>query len=138
MILKRGASACSLICVFLLFSAGRLAAQMNPIYRFKKVTIPVDLRINDAVLLKGVYDLEFLRANPLSYYLRIMKKGKILKLVQGREFLYDRDSAIPRKPTLNMSKNKAEKLLTLIFESGTDTKIYERVRASYAMAYEGD
>jgi hypothetical protein len=131
-------SACCLALVLFLLLAARLAADMNSICRFKKVAIPVDLRIGDAVLAKGDYDLEFLRANPLSYYLRIMKKGKILHLVQGEEFLYDSSSTIPRKPTLKMLKNKAEKALVIVFESGTDTTIYERVRARYRIAYEGD
>jgi hypothetical protein len=37
-----------------------------------------------------------------------------------------------------MSKNTAEKKLNIVFESGTDTKIYERVRASYSLEYQED
>jgi hypothetical protein len=128
----------------LLFLAGLLfflsvnlpAELMNPICRFKNIDIPVDLRIGDSTLAKGTYDLEFLRyPSPILYYLRIMKKGKILHLLQGEEFAYDNSSVIPRKPQLKMSKNPVEKKLNLIFESGTDTKIYERVRARYSIDY---
>ncbi len=112
------------------------AELMNPICRFKNVSIPVDLRIEGSILAKGTYDLEFLRyPSPILYYLRIMKKGTILHLIQGEEFAYDNKSVIPRKPQLKMSKNTAEKMLNLIFESGTDTKIYERARARYHIEY---
>jgi hypothetical protein len=87
---------------------------------------------------KGTYDLQFLRANPLSYFLMIMKNGKILHLIQGKEFPYDNLSTIPKKPTLKMSKNKAEKSLIIVFESGYLTKIYPRIRASYRLEYKED
>jgi hypothetical protein len=123
--------------LLLLVLAFNLPAElMNPICRFKNVSIPVDLRIEGSILAKGNYDLEFLRyPSPILYYLRIMKKGKILHLLQGEEFAYDNSSVIPRKPQLKMSKNSAEKRLNLVFESGTDTKIYERVRARYGIEY---
>ena len=127
-----------LVFIGLVFLVGQLAADMNLINRFKKVAIPVDLRIEGSILPKGEYDLEFLRANPLSYYLRIMKKGKILHLVQGKEFIYDDFSKAPRKPTLKMSKNRAEKLLNIVFESGSDTVIYELCRATYSIEYVED
>ncbi|TRZ88512.1 hypothetical protein D4R89_08085 [bacterium] len=138
MIFKRGKAACSLVFIFFLFFVGRLTAQMNPIYRFKKVPIPVDLHIEDSILPKGTYDLQFLRANPLSYFLMIMKNGKILHLIQGKEFPYDNLSTIPKKPTLKMSKNKAEKSLIIVFESGYLTKIYPKLRASYRLEYKED
>lgn len=139
MIFKKSTTACYLVFIFFLFFASQLTAQMNPISRFKNVTIPVDLRINNSILPKGAYDLEFLRvSNPLSYYLRIMKKGKILHLLQGEKFPYDNSSTIPIKPTLKMSKNKAEKLLTIVFESGSYTINYGKLRASYRIEYEED
>ena len=134
----KGKAACFLVFVFILFFAGQLTAQMNPIYRFKKVAIPVDLNINDSILPKGEYDLEFLRANPLSYYLRIMKQGKILHLIQGEGLLYDDPKTIPAKPTLKMSKNKDEKLLIIVFESGYRTNIYGKLKASYRIEYKED
>lgn len=138
MILKRGKAACWLVFVFILLIAGQLRAQMNPINRFKKVTIPVDLNIENSILPKGAYDLEFLRGNPLSYYLRIMKSGKILHLVQGEQSPYDNPKDIPKKPTLKMSKNVAEKILTIVFESGYETNIYGKLRASYRLEYKED
>lgn len=138
MIFKRGKAACFLVFIFFLFFVGQLTAQMNPIYRFKKVTIPVDLHIKDSILPKGVYDLEFLRANPLSYFLRIMKNGKILHLIQGEEFRYDNSSTIPKNPTLKMKKNNAEKSLIIVFESGYLTRIYGKLRASYRLEYKED
>ena len=139
MIFKKGAVVFLLVAILLLFFVGQLTAQMNPIYRFKIVPIPVDLRINNSILPKGEYDLEFLRVpNPLSYYLRIMKKGKILHLLQGENFPYDNSSTIPKKPTLKMSKNKVEKSLIIVFESGSYAKNYAKLRASYRLEYEED
>jgi len=138
MILKKGRAVFFLAATLVLFLAWQLAAEMNPICRFKKVTIPVNLRINDSLLDKGAYDLEFLRANQLSYYLRIMKNGKILHLVQGKEFPYDNSSIIPVKPTLRMKKNKAEKLLTIVFESGSHAVDYAMLRAIYTFSFEGE
>jgi hypothetical protein len=112
---------------------------MNPIYRFKKVAIPVALHIKDFILPKGAYDLEFLRVpNPLAYYLRILKKGKILHLLQGEDFPYENSSSIPRKPTLKMSKNKSAKSLIIVFESGSDTETYGNLRTRYHLDYEAD
>lgn len=144
MTLKKSMTAGSLAFVFLLFFAGQSPAQMNPIYRFKNVSIPVDLRLGDSILAKGAYDLEFLRVpNPVAYYLRIIRKGKILHLVQGKDFPYDNAvfsnlSLIPIKPTLKMSKNKDEKLLILVFESGQYIENYAQIRAMYRLEYEGD
>jgi hypothetical protein len=138
MILKRGKSACTLVVIFILFFVGQLTAQMNPIYRFKKVAIPVELRIDDSILPKGAYDLEFLRANPLSYYLRIMKQGKILHLIQGEGVPYDDPKTIPEKPTLKMSKDKDQKSLIIVFESGYRTNIYGKLRARYRLEYKED
>ena len=139
MIAKRGALTHLMVLLFFIFLARQLAAQMNPIYRFKKVTIPVALHIKDFILPKGAYDLEFLRVpNPLAYYLRILKKGKILHLLQGEDFPYENSSSIPRKPTLKMSKNKSEKSLIIVFESGSDTENYGNLRARYHLDYETD
>lgn len=137
MIIKRSRVGCSLAAFFSLFLAGQLTAQMNVILRFKKVTIPVDLRIQDSTLPKGPYDLEFLRTpSPLSYYLRIMKGGKILHLIQGEEFRYDDPKKIPKKPTLNMGKDTAEKLLVIVFESGSYATAYAKLRVRYRIGYE--
>jgi hypothetical protein len=139
MIAKNRISAIFIVIFLSLFFIGQLAAQMfemTPVHRFRKVMIPLELQAKKSVLPKGEYDLEFLRIpNPLSYYLRIMKKGKILHLIQGKEFPYDNSSVIPKKPTLKMSKNKDEKLLLLVFESGSDSLNYANLRASYQLEY---
>ena len=135
MIFKRGKTACSLVLIFVLFFVCQLTAEMNPIYRFKKVTIPVDLHIENSILPKGTYDLEFLRDSTRSHFLRIIKNGKILHLIQGKEFLYDNSSTIPKNPTLKMNKNQAEKSLNLVFESGYLTRIYPKLGASYRLEY---
>jgi hypothetical protein len=139
MIFRKGIAVFPLAAILLFFFAGLPAEQMSTICRFKNVTIPVDLRIEGSILAKGSYDLEFVRyPSPILYYLRIMKKGRILNLLQGKEFAYENDSVIPRKPLLKMSKNTIEKTLKITFESGTDTKIYERVRATYSFEYTDD
>lgn len=136
MVLKKYRTLGFMAAMLIVLSAALPAELMNPICRFKNVSIPVDLRIGDSVLAKGTYDLEFLRyPSPILYYLRIMKKGTILHLIQGEEFAYDNESVIPRKPQLKMSRNPSEKTLNLVFESGTDTKIYERARARYRIEY---
>jgi len=139
MVFKKWVAACTLAVASLLFFAGPLAAQMNPIYRFKKVAIPFDLRVDDSVLPKGEYDLEFVRApNMKAYYMRIMKKGKILHLVQGEEYAYDDSRTAPIKPTLNMNKNSAKRSLTIVFESGIHARVYPKLRARYRVEYVED
>ena len=72
-----------------LFFADLAMAQMNPIYRFKGVNVPVKLKVNNKTLEKGGYDLEFLRtSSPVLYFLRIIKGGKILSNFQGEEWPY--------------------------------------------------
>jgi hypothetical protein len=133
---------CSVIAPALFFLALPAVGQMDYIYRFKGVEIPLTLKIDRAILEKGTYDLEFLRTpSPLLYYMRIMKKGKILHLVQGEEFQYpggggDRD--IPDKPTLRMTKNVMRKSLTMIFESGRLTVIFPLLRARLELPYSED
>ncbi len=137
MIIKKSRLGCSLAAFFSLFLAGQLTAQMNVILRFKKVAIPVDLRIENSTLPKGLYDLEFLRTpSPLSYYLRIMKEGKILHLIQGEEFRYDDPKKIPKKPTLSMGKDTARKLLIIVFESGSYATTYAKLRIRFQIGYE--
>lgn len=139
MVLKRILIIFSLILSITLFFADFVMAQMNPIYRFKDISIPVSLKIKDGPLGKGVYDLEFCRASsgPF-YYVRIMKKKKVVDTLQGEEFPYGiaKDRNIPSKPTLKMNRNQSEKLLILVFESGTQTKIYPLIRARFKIQYE--
>jgi hypothetical protein len=123
----------------MLFFADFILAQMNPIYRFKDVTIPVSLKNKDKIMEKGAYNLEFCRAwgGPF-YYVRIMKKKEVLVILEGEEVLYDiaRDRNLPSKPTLKMTRNQSEKLLILVFESGTVTKIYPKIKARFKIPYD--
>lgn len=128
----------------MLFCAHLAIAQMDPIYRFKGVNIPVRLKIKTIILEKSAYDLEFLRtSSPVLYFIKIMKRGKILDLLQGEELRYDgtegdiaRNSDIPTKPTLKMTMNKSEKLLILVFESGRYARKYPMLRARFKYQYE--
>ena len=128
----------------MLFFADLAIAQMNPIYRFKGVNIPVRLKIQANILEKSAYDLEFLRtSSPVLYFIKIMKRGKILDLLQGEEFPYDgtegdiaRNSDIPTNPTLKMTMNKSEKLLILVIESGRYARKYPMLRARFKYQYE--
>jgi hypothetical protein len=115
-----------------------LTSQMNTIVRFKKVPIPVALFIEKSILPKGAYDLEFLRVpNPKAYYLRIMKKGKILHLVQGKDYPYTEITQIPKAPKLHLSRDTATNMLIIVMDSGAYTKPYSKCRARYCIACEG-
>ncbi len=142
---RKALARCSSIVSLTLLSAVLVLAQMIPLNRFKGVNIPVNLKIQDKILEKGVYDLEFRRtSSPVLYYVGIMKSGKTLGLVQGEEWPYgtgivsdiyeNRD--IPPKPTLKMAKNADEKLFMIIFESGRSASKYPMVRAKFKLPYE--
>jgi hypothetical protein len=141
---KRFLVICSVFLATMLFFAHLAIAQMDPIYRFKGVNIPVRLKIKDNVLEKGAYDLEFLRtSSPVLYFIKIMKGGKILDLLQGEELRYDgtegdiaRNRDIPGNPTLKMTMNKSEKLLILVIESGRYHRKYPMYRARFKYQYE--
>ena len=62
-------------------------SQLIPLHRFRGVQVPVKLKIKDAVLDDGAYDLEFVRSSsPLLCSVRIMRRGKILDVIQGQEW----------------------------------------------------
>ncbi len=144
MVLKRVLTICSIILSIILFYPDFIFAQMDPIYRFKNANIPVSLKIKDQILEKGAYDLEFLRtSSPRLYFIKIMKRGKILDLLQGEELPYDgtegdiaRNLDIPSNPTLKMTMNKSEKLLILVIESGRYARKYPMLRARFKYQYE--
>ena len=129
----------SIILSILLFFADFILAQMSPIYRFKDVNIPVSLKTEDKIMEKGAYNLEFCRASsgPF-YYVRIMKIKEVLVILEGEELPYGlaKGLNIPNKPTLKMTRNQSEKLLILVFESGTVTKIYPMHRARFKIQYD--
>jgi len=137
--MKKITTICSITLAVILSCADLFAADMNPIYRFKGLNIPVSLKIEDKILENGVYDLEFCRVpSTKSYFVRIMKRGRVLEVVQGDDFPYggtpDRD--IPKKPTLKMNINKDKKVLALVFESGIWTSIYPKIRARFEIPYQ--
>ena len=136
MVLKRILTICSMILSIILFCPDFVLAQMDPIYRFKNVNIPVSIKIKDQIMEKGAYDLDFCRtSSPVAYFVRIMKRGKILDLLQGEEFPYE-DRNIPNKPTLKMNRNESENLLILVFESGTSARNFPKLRARFKIQYE--
>jgi hypothetical protein len=135
----------SIMLIMTLFSAVLAMAQMTPLYRFKGINIPVRLKIEDKIIEKGAYDLEFLRTpSPVLFYIKIMKGGKILGVLPGEEWPYAHgivsdiahDPEIPAKPTLKMSMNKSEKLFNFIFESGKNARVYPLMRAKFKLPYE--
>jgi len=137
--LKRGLILGSITFSMVLICPDFIMAQMEPIYRFKNTNIPVGIIIKDQVLEKGAYDLDFCRtSSPVLYFVRIMKKGKILDILQGEEFPYDFEEGrrIAGQPTLKMSRNQNEKTLVLIFESGILAKKYSKLRARFIISYE--
>jgi len=136
---------CSLVVLLMLLFAGLVLAQGIPLNRFKGVNIPVSLKIQDKIFEKGLYDLQFRRTpSPVLFYVGIMKRGKILGVVQGEEWPYGtgivsdiaKNRDIPDKPTLKMAKNTDEKLFIVIFESGRWTRSYPMVRARFIIPYE--
>jgi len=139
MVIRRLLIAFSMLVLMMLLFADFIMAQMNPIYRFKDVNIPVSLKIKDKLAEKGTYHLEFCRAsNGPFYYVKIMKKNKVLDVLQGEEVPYGtvQDQEIPNKPTLKMARNQSEKLLIIVFESGTQTKFYPKIRARFKIQYD--
>jgi len=142
---RKSLACCSLVFILTLLFAVPVLAQITPLNRFKGVNIPVSLKIQDKIFEKGLYDREFRRTpSPVLFYVGIMKRGKILGVVQGEEWPYgtgivsdiyeNRD--IPQKPTLKMAKNIDEKLFLMTFESGRTTRQYPLVRARFKIPYE--
>jgi hypothetical protein len=122
------------------FAAASALAQMTPIYRFKNVQIPLGLKLEDKALPKGAYDLEFLRtSSPVLYFMKFMKGGKILGVVQGEEWPYApagevyEDRSVPKEPTLKMTVNREKQLLNFIFESGKVALNYPMIRARFKL-----
>jgi hypothetical protein len=135
----------SVVLVMMCFFASLAVADLIPLYRFKGVNIPVKLNVKDKSLEKGAYDLEFVRnSTPVFYYLRFMKRGKILDMIQAEEWPYGtgivsdiaHDKNVPTSPTLKMAKNKDEKLWIFVFESGRNTLDYPLIRVRVKLPYE--
>jgi hypothetical protein len=120
------------VCIVLALAAVAAPAQesLDSIYRFRGLKIPV------AVIESGPCDLEFLKARDSGQlFLRLIKKGKVMDLVAGRESAYAEGEAVPGKPTLKMAKDSGAGELILTFESGKDHRIFPSLRAKFPIPY---
>jgi len=135
----------SIAALVVLCVAAFAYAQLASIYRFKDVSVPLTLKIEQTVIDKGTYDLEFMRSSsPLLYYLRFMKRGKILAVVQGEEWPYAggliadvaSDRSIPKSPVMKMKINRDDRLLSFVIESGRNNLNYPMLRAAFKLPYE--
>lgn len=118
-------------------------AQLASISRFREVSVPLTLKADETVIEKGTCDLEFVRSSsPVLYFLRFMKRGKILTVVQGEEWPYDVGlvaevaRSIPGSPIMKMKVNRAEKLLNSVVESGRNNRDYPNLRAVFKLPFE--
>jgi len=123
------------------FLASQATAQEVSLFKFRGTQVPVKLKIKDQVADKGVFDLEFVRtSDPAPYAMKVIRRGKVLDVIQGEDWPYDGDNDsdknVPSKPTLKMTMNRGAKLLTFIFESGTDAHQYPKIRARFRVPYE--
>jgi hypothetical protein len=126
------------VCIVLALAAVAAPAQesLDSIYRFRGLKIPVSLKVKDAVIECGPCDLEFLKARDSGQlFLRLIKKGKVMDLVAGRESAYAEGEAVPGKPTLKMAKDSGAGELILTFESGKDHRIFPSLRAKFPIPY---
>jgi hypothetical protein len=127
-----------IVCVFFvsLLSLPALS-QWEDVTSFKDVQIPFNLKYEDKTIKKGKYEVEILKHTAqVAYYLRIKKGSKKLCLVPGEYLQYRDETEIPNKPKLRMRRNTAEKLLYIIFESGTITWKYPKVKIRFKIEYE--
>jgi hypothetical protein len=133
----------SFVALAFLLGVAVAYAQMASIYRFRDVSVPLTLKVEQTVIEKGTYDLEFMRSSsPVLYFLRIMKRGKILAIVRGEEWPYDVGlvtevaRSIPKSPIMKMKVNRAEKLLNFVVESGRNNRDYPNLRAVFKLPFE--
>jgi hypothetical protein len=133
----------SLLALALLYGAAGAFAQLASIYRFRDVSVPLTLKAEQTVIEKGTYDLEFMRSSsPVLYFLRFMKRGKILAIVQGEEWPYDVGlitevaRSIPKSPIMKMKINRNEMLLSFVVESGRNNRDYPNLRAVFKLPFE--
>ena len=127
-----------IVCVFLVSLLSMPAiAQWEDVTNFKDVQIPSNLKHNDKIIKKGKYQVEILKHTAQTvYYLRIKKGSKKLCLVPGEYLQYRDESEVPEKPKLRMRRNTAERLLYIIFESGTITWKYPKIKIRFKIEYE--
>ena len=126
------------VCVLLVLGAVAAPAQesLDSIYRFRGLKLPLSLKVKDVVIESGPCDLEFLKARDSGQlFLRLIKKGKVMDLVAGREAGYAEGDAVPGKPTLKMARDTESSELILTFESGKDHRIFPGLRAKFPVPY---
>jgi hypothetical protein len=112
-------------------------AQWEDVTSFKKVQFPFDLKYEDKIIKKGTYKIEILKdAKQTVYYLRIRKGSNKLCFIPGEYLQYKADAEVPAKPKLRMRRNTAEKMLYIIFESGTITFQYPNIKIRFKIEYE--
>ncbi|MGB6340107.1 MAG: hypothetical protein WBF32_10055 [Candidatus Aminicenantaceae bacterium] len=126
-----------IVCVFFVSLLSLpVFSQWEDVTSFKDVQIPFDLKYEDKIIKKGTYKVEILKDTKQTvYYLRIRQGSKRLCLVPGEYLQYMVDAQVPAKPKLRMRKNTEEKLLYLIFESGTITFQYPNIKIRFKMEY---
>jgi hypothetical protein len=112
-------------------------SQWEDVSSFKSVQIPFNLKYKDKIIKKGKYGVEILKhTGQTVYYFRIKKGSKKLCLIPGEYLRYLDETEIPNKPKLRMRRNTAEKLLYIIFESGTITWKYPKIKIRFKIEYE--
>jgi len=112
-------------------------SQWEDVSSFKNVQFPFNLKYDNKIIKKGTYKVEILKdTKQTAYYLRIRKGSKKLCLVRGEYLQYRADAEVPASPRLRMRRNTAEKLLYMIFESGTITYKYPNIKIRFKIEYE--
>jgi hypothetical protein len=101
------------------------SAEFRTVHKFTRVTIPFDMKHDDALLKKGAYDFEICADRSVSLWiLRIIRKGKILCALTG-EVLRDQApgaygekmAGVPDEPTLKVKRIPEEKIAHITFEN---------------------
>ena len=133
---KREACKVILCSFFIFFLSLPVFSQWEDVCSFKDVQIPFDLEYEDKIIKKGKFEVEILKHTAqTAYYLRLKKGSKKLCLIPGEYLRYIDETDIPNKPKLRMRRNTAEKLLYIIFESGTITWKYPKIKVRFKMEY---
>jgi hypothetical protein len=131
--------ACKVILFVFFISLLSLPAfsQWEDVTSFKNVQFPFNLKYEDKIIKKGTYKIEILKDTKQTvYYLRIRKGSKKLCFIPGEYLQYGADAEVPASPKLRMRRNTAEKMLYIIFESGTITYQYPNVKVRFKIEYE--
>jgi hypothetical protein len=125
------------LCLLASLATAELAVpKMDSIFRFRGVKVPMNLKIKDAVVEGGVFDLEFLKAaDSGDLYLKLIKKGEVLDLIKGEEWPYEGSDPVDGKPKLKMGRSASQGTLVFTFESGKDHRFFPLIRARFSVPY---